>query len=237
MHSPLAKQRQQILDQQAKGEAVAVAPNTESLHLKLVEFENDKKALKNINSIAEKAKHKREVLIPKYQPSVEAYLEAGEVFENPIFTLMIIWLFDIGDMETAINWLTRAIELNIPTPAGFKREDWQTICADEVLTWSTEQSKKGQFVEPYFSQVKENIFGGWDINEAIKAQYLKFEALELLMNDKREPQPTAIGDVDALKKSIELMEQAEALHSKAGVGTMRKKAEQRVRALETGKNL
>lgn len=239
MVSPLAKQRKKLLEKQANQFTPEVpGVNTDSLHIKLIEFEEDRAKLRSkFNSIGARIEHKRDVLIPKYKPLVEAYLESGQAFENPIFSNLIVWLFDVKDMDTAIDWLTKAIEMDVPTPESFKRGNWQTICADETLAWAMEQSKCGHAVEPYFSIVKEKIFNEWDIHEAIKAQYLKFEAFELLMNDDREPQPTFIGNVDVLKKSIELMQQAENTHAKAQVSTMRKKAEQRIRALETQKNL
>lgn len=239
MVSPLAKQREAILNNQANQVTPDVSGvNTDSLHIKLVEFEEDRAKMRSeFNSIGARIEYKRDVLIPKYKPLVEAYLENGQAFENPIFSNLIVWLFDVKDMDTAIDWLTKAIDTGIPTPENFKRGNWQTICADETLSWAIEQSKHGHSVEPYFSVVKEKIFNDWDIHEAIKAQYLKFEAFELLMNEDREPQPTFIGNIDALKQSIELMRQAEDISAKAQVATMRKKAEQRVRALETQKNL
>lgn len=85
MVSPLRKQREQILATvvAAREATVATAATLDSLHLRLVEFEQDKLALKGFVQIAEKVNHKREVLIPKYKPVVEAYLDAGENYQNP----------------------------------------------------------------------------------------------------------------------------------------------------------
>ncbi|MBY8288651.1 terminase, partial [Vibrio fluvialis] len=89
MASPLKRQREQILSKvstQAGGVVAASAATLDSLHLRLIEFEQDKLKLKELVQIAEKVNLKRDVLIPKYQPVVEAYLEAGESYQNPIFT-------------------------------------------------------------------------------------------------------------------------------------------------------
>ncbi|QKU57319.1 phage terminase small subunit [Vibrio cholerae] len=102
MSSPLRKQRDQILAKTTTPAAAAhaaAAESLDSLHLRLVEFEQDKQVLKGFVQISEKVNHKRDVLIPKYKPLAEKYLAAGESYQNPIFTDLIVWLFDIGDLE------------------------------------------------------------------------------------------------------------------------------------------
>lgn len=239
MASPIARQRAALLAAASLGSTavaqVATAATVDSLHIRLVEFEQDKLKLKEFVQIAEKVNHKRDVLIPKYKPVAEAYLEAGESYQNPIFTDLIIWLFDVGDLETAVNWLFKAIELNLPTPENFKRESWAVVCADAVLEWAEVQQTHGYSVEPYFSQVLEKIDTVWKLPEQLEAKWYKFAGYSLLLNDKNEPQPSQVGDIERLEKARNWLNKAKEKHEKCGVKTKIAEIEQRIRAIQDGK--
>ncbi|MBE4233833.1 terminase endonuclease subunit [Vibrio parahaemolyticus] len=238
MVSPLAKQRRQLIEKQANQSAPGVSSgaDTDSLHIKLIEFEEDRKYLRSFNAIADRIKHKREVLVPKYKPYVQAYLESGEAFENPIFTNLVVWLFDIKELDTAIEWCMKAIELDLPTPENFRR-DWPTFCADEVLAWAEKESERGHSIEPYFSQVFEKVEKDWRLHEKVHAKWYKFAGLYLIRNEEGQPQATAVGNVETLEKALALLQHAHEKHSKVGVGTQIKKIEARIRAINEGKNL
>ena len=238
MVSPLAKQRRKLIEQQANQSApeVVSGADTDSLHIKLIEFEEDRKYLCSFNAIADRIKHKREVLVPKYKPYVQAYLESGEAFENPIFTNMVVWLFDVKELDAAIEWCMKAIELDLPTPENFRR-DWPTFCADEVLAWAEKESERGHSIEPYFSQVFEKVEKDWRLHEKVHAKWYKFAGLYLIRNEEGQPQATTVGNVETLEKALALLQHAHEKHSKVGVGTQIKKIEARIRAINEGKNL
>ncbi|EMK6958959.1 terminase endonuclease subunit [Vibrio cholerae] len=240
MSSPLRKQRDQILainTTPAAAAHAAAAESLDSLHLRLVEFEQDKQVLKGFVQISEKVNHKRDVLIPKYKPLAEKYLAAGESYQNPIFTDLIVWLFDIGDLETAVEWLFKAIELNIPTPENFKRSSWAIVCADFVLEWAERQLPNGHSIEPYFSRVFEKIDKEWVLPEVVEAKWYKFAGYGLLMNEKGEPQPSSIGDLERLQKAKALLITAHEKHDKIGVKTKINQIDMRINAINEGKNL
>lgn len=230
MRDNLAKKEQQAT--LASSEPI----NNESLHIKLIGFEEDRKYLRSINSIADRVEHKRNVLVPKYKPYVETYLEKGEVFDNPIFTNMVIWLFDVKDMDVAIKWCLKAIELDLPTPDNFRR-DWPTVCADEVLAWAEKESGRGHSIEPYFSDVFKKLESEWRLHEEVHAKWYRFAGLYLIRNEEGQPQATAIGDMETLDKALVLLQHAHNKHDKIGVKTQIKKIEQRIRAIKDGKNL
>lgn len=239
MVSPLRQQRDRILAQKQNQTVVidSAGCSLDSLHLRLIEFENDKKVLKGLVQIAEKINHKREVLIPKYKPVADQYLAAGEKYQNPIFTDLIIWLFDVGDLETAVEWLFKAIELDLPTPENFKRSSWAIVCADFVLEWSERQLANGYSVEPYFSCVFEKIAKEWKVPEALEAKWYKFAGYGLLLNDKGEPQPSQVADAERLEQAKRFLEIAHEKHDKVGVKTKINQIEMRLNALSEGKNL
>ncbi|HAS4572885.1 TPA: terminase endonuclease subunit [Vibrio cholerae] len=240
MSSPLRKQRDQILAKTTTPAAAAhaaAAESLDSLHLRLVEFEQDKQVLKDFVQISEKVNHKRDVLIPKYKPLAEKYLAAGESYQNPIFTDLIVWLFDIGDLETAVEWLFKAIELNLPTPENFKRSSWAIVCADFVLEWAEQQLPNGHSIEPYFSRVFEKIDKEWKLPEKLEAKWYKFAGYGLLMNEKGEPKPSSIGDLERLQKAKALLLTAHEKYNRIMVKTKINQIDMRINAINEGKNL
>lgn len=238
MASPLKRQREQILSKVSTQAGVVVAASAatlDSLHLRLIEFEQDKLKLKELVQIAEKVNLKRDVLIPKYMPAAQAYLEAGENYQNPIFTDLIIWLFDVGDLDTAVDWLFKAIEMDLPTPENFKTNSWSVVCARFVLEWADTQLSNGRSVEPYFSQVFEKIDKEWKLPEKQEAEWYKFAGYGLLMNAQGVPQPSQVGDVERLEKARALLLKAHEKHCKIGVKTKIGQIDMRIRAIQEGK--
>lgn len=239
MASPLQKQRNALL---AKSGSQKVASEvseatTDSLHIKLIELEEDRQDMRRrFNARADRIAHKRDVLIPKYRALAERYLESGERYQNPVFTSLVLWLFDVEAMETALDWCFKAIERELPTPDYIKR-DWPTFCADQVLEWAERESERGHSIEPYFSQVFEKVRHEWRLNEQVNAKWFKFAGLLLLRDDEGKPRATAVGDIETLEKAKALLVEANKQHDKIGVGTMISKIDQRISALETGKNL
>ncbi|MDX1300906.1 phage terminase small subunit [Photobacterium sp.] len=233
MASPLAKQRQAMLAKQQNRPSLVSSSSEEpkSLHLLLHELDSDLKVLKTFNRIEDKVKHKREQLIPKFKPYIEEYLASGEQYDNPLFAQMVIWLFDVEDLETAIEWCQKAIDRELDTPERFKR-DFATFCADEVLAWSERMAAQGHSVEPYFSQVFFKVREEWRINEKLTAKWFKFAGLHLLRDSDGQPRPTAVGDLQILESAVALLGEANAQYPKVGVSSMIEKTHARIRAIK-----
>ncbi|MGY4028496.1 phage terminase small subunit, partial [Aeromonas rivuli] len=117
--------------------------------------------------MSDKVAMKRDELFPKYRPYVDKYLALaalGTVYQNELFQRLIIWAFDIGDLDTAITWAELAIAQSQRTPGNIKR-DWAHFTADTVLCWAEEQAALGHGVEPWFSRVFDKVRGTWRLNE------------------------------------------------------------------------
>ncbi|PMN68405.1 phage terminase small subunit [Enterovibrio norvegicus] len=240
MVSPIRAMREKMkADRNSAGETLPViAASPDTLELRLIELEADRQTLKSFNAIADKIEHKRTVLMPKYRPVAEAYLVGSTTYENPIFSEVVLWLFDIGELDTFIEWCLKAIELNVPTPERIKR-DWQTFCADSIHQWATEQVKNGQSVEPYFSQVFERIQSDeWRLHEKVSAKFYKLAGQNLLRGEDGTVKATHVGDVETLTAALELLEKADQLDSKAQVSDLTKnRIPARIKALTDGTNL
>jgi hypothetical protein len=236
MASPLKKQRDARLKKQAvaKKTTVVMGEQPQSLHLLLNEMDNDLKRLKALTRMDDKIALKRDELVPKYRQSVKEYLDSDSQFKNQLFSHMVVWMFDIEELDTAIAWCDIAIEKGFESP--FKR-DFSTFCADQVLAWSERMSTAGHDIEPYFSQVFNKVKDDWRINEQLTAKYFKFAGLFLLRDEHGKALASSVGDVKQLETSLALLQEAEKQYQKIGVTTHIDKIEQRIRALKDGINL
>lgn len=189
------------------------AANQDNLNLLVQALEVECKRLDAIPQGNERQSVKRE-LVNEYLPVIEKYLESGEVYRNPALTRIMIWLFDIGEIDQAMRLGRVAIEQQQPLPAGFKR-DIRTAVADLVLEWAEDQ--KDNLIEPYFSEIYEQLFPadgiGWSIHDDIKLKYVKMAIVRA-------------EEAGELEKALKLCELAESVNSKkAQVKTRKVKLE------------
>ncbi|MUK40989.1 terminase [Aliivibrio fischeri] len=232
--SPAMRHKMKHQKVEVKAENQELSPEPKSLHLLLIELENDMAVLKSINRIEDKITHKRDVLIPKYRSSIDDYLANKETYDNPLFSQMIIWLFDIEELDTAIEWCDKAIELGVTSP--FNR-DLATFCASHVLEWAHKMSNTGHSIEPYFSQTFKKVQDKWRLNEKLTCQYFKFAGLFLLRDNDGQPRASSVGDIETLEKAYALLSEADNIYGKAKVKTVLDNISQRIRAIKDGVNL
>lgn len=202
----------------------------DSLHLQLLALEQDIARLRQRERIADRIEMKRRELLPKYRPYVERYLAAGIAHRNELFAQLIIWAFDVGDFDTGIAWALIAIEQHQPTPPNIKR-NWATFVADTVLEWAETQSTNGHSVDPWFARVFDLVRNQWRLNERITAKWFRAAGLHLLRDSEGKPLPSAVNDGTVLEQADHWLAEAEKLHAKIGVGTVRHKIAMRLRAL------
>ncbi|EIY1687695.1 TPA: phage terminase small subunit [Escherichia coli] len=210
-------------------EAVVASPN--SLHVQIAALRIDVEHLRSHSQQrADRIAMKRDVLLPKWMPWAERYLESGDVFNNPVFSYCIIWLFDTGELGQALEWAEIAIEQGQETPENI-RSDFAHFAADYMLEWAETEADNGRSVEPYFSAVSGRVLEHWKVNEFVRAKYLRFAALQLLRDEDGMPSITAISDVEKLKEADALLAQATEVNPRIQVTTLRNKIAQRLRKL------
>lgn len=207
-----------------------LAPSPESLHIQRHELQADVEYVAALPTRADRTEHKRDVLLPKWLPLVERYLDAEKVHQNPIFAWCIIWLFDVGDFDKALDYADIAIEQGQQTPDRLKRE-FSAFVADTIMEWSETQNALGHSVEPYFSRTFQNMREKWRLHEEINAKWFKFAGLLLLNDHNGKPLPSAIEDVEILQNADDLLAQAEKFNPLVGVKTMRNKIAMRINKL------
>ncbi|MGK0603023.1 phage terminase small subunit [Yokenella regensburgei] len=229
--SPCQRHRARIKAAKALDSCEALSTSPVSFHLLKLELMRDVERLRSITTGKEdRIAMKRDVLLPRWVPIVEGYLAGDTRYDNPALVYCVIWLFDTGEMEKALDWADVAISEGQATPENFK-STLPAFVADTVLEWVTIQSESGHSIEPFFSRTFDNIREKWRLHEDINAKWFKFAGLYLLRDESGRPRATAVEDVNTLVKADELLAQAEKFNRQAGVKTMREKIKARINSL------
>lgn len=222
-HSQRHKAEQQLQERKA-------IETMESLHMQIQILNQDVAYLRGLPTIADRVAHKRDELIPRWKPTVDAFLEGGSVYDNPVFSWYVVWLFDAGDLDEALRLADVAIEQQQPTPDNI-RSTFPVFVADTVMAWAESTAAAGESIDPYFSQVFEKVASEWRLHEEITAKWFKFAGQYLLRDDNGQPRASAVEDVETLEKADALLAQAEKLHKRVGVSTLRANIAARLRGL------
>lgn len=227
-----AQRHSQRIAMQKKQARLEEVNTTASLHLQLQEIDEDVALLRSLPTTADRVEMKRDVLLPKWLPTVESYLELGKVYANPVFAYCVIWLFDVGQYDQALDWAEIAIEQEQATPENI-RSRFPAFVADQMLEWAEQASQAGEDLEPYFSRTFENVTQRWRLHEEITAKWFKFAGLLMLRDEHGQARAAAVDSVETLSSADRLLAAAEAKYHKAGVGTMRKTIAARIRHLQS----
>lgn len=227
--SPAQRHNQKIAVQKQLASRQAVE-SLNSLHVQIQALNQDLASLHDLPMTSDRVARKRDVLLPKWMPTVDAYLESGSEFDHPVFAWCVVWLFDVGDLDKALELADVAIAKRQPTPERF-RSTFPAFVADSVMAWAENTAAAGESIEPYFSRTFENVATRWRLHEEITAKWYKFAGLLLLRDDNGQPRATAVEDVETLEKAAVLLATAEKLYKRVGVSTIRNQIAARLRNL------
>jgi len=228
--SPCQRHRARIKAAETLDKREALTSSPVSFHLQKLELESDVAHLRGQPCTADRVDMKRDELLPRWLPTVEAYIAGDKRYANPALVYCVIWLLDTGEIEKALDWADIAIGEGQDMPDNFK-STMPAFIADTVLEWATVEAASGHSIEPFFSRTFNNIRDKWRLHEDINAKWFKFAGLYLLRDHNGEPRATAVEDVDTLEKADELLAQAEKYNKNAGVKTMRAKIRARINGL------
>jgi hypothetical protein len=154
-------------------------------------------------------------MIKTYWPLVDGYLQNKDVYPNAIAVRVMIWLFDIQNIEQGLKLAFRLIDDKVQvSPAKFDR-DLQTFVCDAVYDWANWLLKTEQSAEPYLSELVDKIVNdSWSLSPPVES---KMYALLAKFKLKA-------GDFAA---ALTLCETAELVNPEgAGVKTLKSKAKQ-----------
>lgn len=147
--TPCQRHRARMKAAKALDKCEALTASPVSFHIQMLELARDVERLRSLTR-AERIDMKRDVLLPRWMPTVEAYLAGDARFANPALVYCVIWLFDTGEMGKALDWADVAISESQATPENFK-SNLPAFVADTVLEWAIMQAEAGHSIEPYFT--------------------------------------------------------------------------------------
>jgi hypothetical protein len=178
-------------------------------------------ALAEIGELSEldKRQAKKREIIPRLMPIVKAYLASNSTKPNPVAVHVMIWLFDIGDIDEAVKLALFLIGRGFNAmPKKFDR-NMETFVADCVYDFAAEQLCNGNPAEPYLGQVVQAMEKAkWKVGFICKGKLYAMAAKHAEMRGEL---------VDCLKL-IEKAEQVNPAKGKsggAGVSGLKKKVQ------------
>jgi hypothetical protein len=196
--------------------AAAVNPAKSTDVFYKFQLEQDLLRLKAISSdnIPAKIELKKE-LIKNYSGLIKGFL-AGSTAEKSVVAQIMIWLFDIADIENALAVAFRLIEINQPMPKQFS-SDMKTFVCDYTYDWANALLKKEQSASPYLDSVIERIDADfWDLSPPVASKMYALLAKFKFAEEK-------FADV------VRLCDKAESVNPEgAGVKTLKAQAQKKI---------
>ena len=179
----------------------------------------DLKALKQLLDIKDKAKTKAKMLL-NYLPFVDTYIEKNHCYPNSVLVQVMIWLFDIFDIDRGLRLALHLIKQGCHTmPTNFSRSMMDFV-VDAMYDWAKLQLDNKQSASPYLDDlitVMER--DDWELHPLMRSKIYAIAAKHKLEQD----------DYQAV---LTLADKAEAANpGKSGTKTLRKTAQNKLKKL------
>lgn len=179
----------------------------------------DGKRLKDIDDIEERNRVKKE-LIAGYRPLIAEAIK-GRLVDSDLISELLIWLFDIDDIEAALKLGFVLVDKGLNLPPRFDRT-METFICDTVYDWAAKllKAEPPQSASPYIDNVV-NVMDKqhWDLNPIVRGKMYamlakhKFNdkeyALCVELCDKAEAEnPKKSGTIKLKQEAEQLLKQA-----------------------------
>ena len=139
--------------------------------LMLAKLAEDKRRLKDVQSIERKAEVKAQ-LIPEYMPWIEGVLESESGQQDDVLMTVFVWAIDCGQFDIALRIASYAIGHDLVMPDQYKR-DVPCVLAEEVADAAL---RLGDADKPRIAGVLVNtltLTEGCDMPDEVRAKLLK----------------------------------------------------------------
>ncbi|KMK51479.1 hypothetical protein RO21_06075 [[Actinobacillus] muris] len=201
-----------------------------SQHIVDIALHNEVEKIRTMPSLEIRADYKRAHFLPKWLPFVEQHFNKGDTHQNDVIGYCIIYLFDVGRFEHAIEMADRAITNGQRLPERFK-STIPTFVADQIYRWTEKTAAVGGNVEPYFSQILEKVSMHWSLHEYITAKWLKLAATLLVRTADGKAHAASYNEPERLHLAIQLCNRAFQLNHKVGVKNLVERCQMRLTKL------
>ena len=166
--------------------------------LMLVKLAEDKRRLKDIQSIERKIDVKRQ-LLPEYQLWIQGVLEGNSGQQDDVFMTVLVWTIDAGDLEAAVPLAEYAIRHNLAMPDQYQRT---TACV--IAEEAADLALKGNAIDVILLQAVAGLTADHDMPDEVRAKLHKAIGY-------------ALRDAGQLVEARERLVYALQLHEKVGV--------------------
>ncbi len=180
-------------------------------------MQTDVARIKGVNKLSDKQEIKRH-LLPNYLPFVENYVTEEHDYPCDIAVQVMVWLFDIDDIEKALAIGTYLVRTGTnQLPIKFSR-DLPTFIIDETYEWAKIQLQAEQTASPYLDDLISTIEQDeWDKSWKLHPLLISKAYAMLAKHKERE---------EDFKACVSLCERAETANPEgAGVKTMKERAQ------------
>lgn len=213
MSGPMTPARRHFLRVSAATAAAAAEPgtpvNATAYELMLAKLAEDRRRLKQVQSIERKVEVKR-TLLPEYAPWVEGVLKTGRGAQDAVLMTVMVWRLDVGEFAGALEIAEYALKHDLAMPDQYKR-DLPTVITEEVAEKALAAQAAG---EPFPADTLAHVqamTAERDMPDEVRAKLHK--AAGLLAAGAAEQ----AGDAEMAATALEHLRRALQLHERVGV--------------------
>jgi hypothetical protein len=184
--------------------------NANAYELVLAKLGEDKRRLKQVQSIERKIEIKRG-LLPSYQPGVDGVLEGGHGGQDAVLMTVMVWKIDTGDFPGALQIARHALDNNLVMPDQYQR-GVPTLVAEEIAEQALAAFSSGGGFSAEVLATTVVLTDGHDMPDEVRAKLNKASGLALAatMEDSATPALVATEALACLRRALQL-------HDRAGV--------------------
>jgi hypothetical protein len=163
--------------QQASAASIATAtdaidPQAASAYeLMLYKLTEDKRQLKNVQSIERKAEVKAK-LLPDYLPWINGVLESDSGRQDDVLMTVFVWSIDIGNFPLALQIGRYAISHKLTMPDQYKR-DVPCVLAEEVADFAIKAADADRIPLLEALEMAISLTDGCDMPDEVRAKLYK----------------------------------------------------------------
>jgi tetratricopeptide (TPR) repeat protein len=174
MTSPARRHFQRVTAAREAAGAGSEPMTGDTYQLMQASLMEDRRRLKDIQSIERKIEVKRE-LLPKYDDYVTGVLESGQGAQDDVLMTCMVWEFDVGALPAGLEVAEYALAHDLTPPDHYERGT-AAIVAEEVATEALRQlggeDADAESLVPLLERARD-LTEGADMHDQIRAKLHK----------------------------------------------------------------
>lgn len=175
--------------------------------LQLMQLAEDRRRLKDIQSIERKIELKAQ-LLPAYDAWIDGTLSADHGAQDEVLTTLLVWHIDCASYVRALDIAEYALRQGLVLPDRYERS-LACVVAEEIADTQLKAHDAGQPIDYAVVHRTLVLTLTHDMPDEVRAKLYKANGLALLALDP--------ATADTLNQAIEHFRRAHTLHDKSGV--------------------